>query len=623
MYIPRYLRVSKITSTFVYVLVICFLIWPNSALIAQDNQFKKIDAIAPKIALDSKDEYVDGEVIVKYKSDQINLRKKAGISKADMLEKGKGIEKIYEFKNLNIRVLKSEKTTIELMAELKDNPDIEYVEPNFKRHPAVIPNDARFNLQWGLNNIGQAIDSVSGTLDADIDAPEAWNLEGLSASDVIIANIDTGVGYAHEDLAGNMWDGSACVDENNLSIFGGCPKHGWNYENGNNDPNDSDPIYPEDHGHGTATAGVIGAVSNNSVGISGMSYRNKIKIMALRFSFDVVTEIKAINFAKNNGAKIINASYVGNQFSQAEKDAIDSFPGLFIAAAGNGGNNLDIYPLYPAILDSPNLISVASTNQNDLLSSFSNYSQNSVDITAPGENITTTYNDGAYVYMNGTSIAVPFVSGAAAMLFSKNPTLNIEQVRYIILNSGDALKTEQEIKKINSGKRLNLSNALSMADNPPDIPNSTPVYRFWSDQRQHHFYTISENEKDYIAINYPPSVWKYESMGFYAFSQAGTNTQAIYRFWSDQKQGHFYTASEDEKDYIIANYPANIWKYEGVGFYAYAARLADTKPVYRFWSDQKQGHFYTASEDEKDYIIANYPINAWKYESIAWYAPTN
>ena len=97
----------------------------------------------------------------------------------------------------------------------------------------------------------------------------------------------------------------------------------------------------------------------------------------------------------------------------------------------------------------------------------------------------------------------------------------------------------------------------------------------------------------------------------------------VYRFWSDQNQGHFYTASELEKNYVIANYPSNIWRYEIIAFYVYLNQIAGTKPTYRFWSDKNKKHFYTASESEKNYVIANYPSNIWRYEGIAWYVPEN
>ncbi len=151
-------------------------------------------------------------------------------------------------------------------------------------------------------------------------------------------------------------------------------------------------------------------------------------------------------------------------------------------------------------------------------------------------------------------------------------------------------------------------------------PAYSPIYRFWSPSYLHHFYTISEAEKDAVIANWSDA-WTYESVGFQAFpssSQAGL--APVYRFWSPLYNSHFYTISEAEKNAVIATWPSSTWTYETVAFYAYpeGSQPAGASPVYRFWSNAFGGHFYTISETEKDYIIANFPT--WQYESIAWYA---
>jgi subtilisin family serine protease len=148
--------------------------------------------------------------------------------------------------------------------------------------------------------------------------------------------------------------------------------------------------------------------------------------------------------------------------------------------------------------------------------------------------------------------------------------------------------------------------------------NKSPVYRFWSDSKQGHFYTISEAEKNLIISKYADSVWRYEGISYYAYDQKVANTVPVYRFWSDSKQGHFYTVNSAEKDYVIANYDDKIWRYEGVAYYVYPLSSTEGKKVYRFWSDTKQHHFYTSSSAERDYVIENYPDNIWKYEGEAW-----
>jgi C1A family cysteine protease len=166
---------------------------------------------------------------------------------------------------------------------------------------------------------------------------------------------------------------------------------------------------------------------------------------------------------------------------------------------------------------------------------------------------------------------------------------------------------------------------------PVSTPTPTPtptsgatssVYRFWSDQKQGHFYTASESEKDYVIANYPSYIWKYEQVGYKCFSSQQSGTVPLYRFWSDQKQGHFYTASESEKDYVIAHYPEYIWKYERIAFYVYpVGYTGPATTVYRFWSDRNQHHFYTTSAAERDYVIDNYPDDVWMYEREAYKVP--
>ncbi len=145
------------------------------------------------------------------------------------------------------------------------------------------------------------------------------------------------------------------------------------------------------------------------------------------------------------------------------------------------------------------------------------------------------------------------------------------------------------------------------------------VYRFWSPANSRHFYTISEDEKEYVRVLYPAQTWTYETVAYCAFADSGEPGLApVYRFWSNALSAHFYTISEDERDYVIAHLPT--WTYEGPVFYAYpeGSQPVDASPVYRFWSDTLSTHFYTISEMEKQYVIDNLP--AWEYETIAWYA---
>jgi glucose/arabinose dehydrogenase len=151
--------------------------------------------------------------------------------------------------------------------------------------------------------------------------------------------------------------------------------------------------------------------------------------------------------------------------------------------------------------------------------------------------------------------------------------------------------------------------------------NYTYVYRYWSDKLQSHFFTANTVEKESVDINYP-STWEYEQVAFQGVGKNNDNTcptgAPVHRFWSDRLQSHFYTISTTEKDYVQANY-ASTWTYEGVAYCAFTASAGGINPVYRFWSDSLQTHFYTISQSERDYVNANYG-NVWTYEGVAFYA---
>lgn len=330
--------------------------------------------------------YVPGEILVKYKKDKINLETFSGQATALNFIRTKSMEKKKDIRESNVSVLKtkSDESVESMIEKLKNDPNVEYVQPNFQYYPLSIDSDDTYKgLLWGIDNTGQEVNSVSGTPDADIDAPEAWLISEGNKNDVIIAVIDDGVAYNHPDLSANMWDGIACVGEDidGNQINGGC-QHGYDYED-----NDKTPL-PTSGSHGTHIAGTIAAVKNNNEGIIGVA--PNAKIMALKSSLTTDEIVKAISFAENNGAKIVNASWGGSNFDQALKDAIDSFSGLFIAAAGNESINNELTHIYPSDYDLDNIISVAATDQNDVLASFSSYGATSVDVGAPGENIYST-----------------------------------------------------------------------------------------------------------------------------------------------------------------------------------------------------------------------------------------
>jgi len=366
-----------------------------------------------KTSKTKKLDYVPGEIIVKYKPTQINLKNSSGIAKAKTFAAAKNLDKEEDIKQSNLSVLKIRdgKTVEDKVAELNNDPNVEYAQPNFQYYPLTInTNDTYKTSLWGLDNTGQNVNGVTSTNDADIDAPEAWAInEGTNAS-IIVAVIDAGVAYNHPDLATSMWDGTNCKDENGAAL-GGC-NHGYDFEDGDKTP------LPTNNSHGTHVAGTIAAAKNNNTGIVGVA--PQAKIMALKFSFTTSEAVKAINFAKYNGAKVINASWGCTFYDQSEKDAIASFPGLFIAAAGNGesygnpdvGDNHDTeVHTYPSDYNLDNIISVAATDQKDALATFSDYGASSVDVGAPGVNIYSTVSGSS---MEGTTVLDEKFDGVTA-----------------------------------------------------------------------------------------------------------------------------------------------------------------------------------------------------------------
>ncbi|MBE9264447.1 S8 family serine peptidase [Microcystis sp. LEGE 00066] len=363
-----------------------------------------------------------------------------------------------------------------ILAQYRSNPIFEYIEPDYILRKGTItpratfPNDPSFNQLWGLHNTGQS----GGTPDADIDAPEAWDIQ-TGDPNLVIGVIDTGVDYNHQDLVGNIWtnpgeiagdgidnDGNGYVDD----------IRGWDFAYNDNNPSDVD-------GHGTHVSGTIAGKGNNGVGVTGVAWN--AKIMPLKFLDDtgsgtLSNAILAINYATAKGVKLTNNSWGGGGFSQALYDAINAAGqagALFIAAAGNSGQNADINPMYPAAYNLPNIISVASTTRTDALSSFSNYGLNSVDLGAPGSDIYSLAPGGGYATLSGTSMASPHVAGAAALLWSQNPTWTAQQVKNTLMNTGDSIAALAG--RTVSGKRLNVFNALAAANLPSVTVSVSPA----------------------------------------------------------------------------------------------------------------------------------------------------
>ena len=366
------------------------------------------------------------------------------------------------------------------LAAYRANPMVAYAAPNYRVHAALTPNDPDFGSLWGLHNTGQ----TGGVADADIDAPESWD-HWTGNGSTIVAVIDTGVDYNHPDLAGNMWTNPGEVrddgqDNDNNGIVDDYFGADFVTRTVAGTPT-GDPF--DDHYHGTHVSGTIGAVGNNGVGVTGVSWG--VQIMAIKFldaggSGWTIDAIDGLNYAVAKGAKISNNSWGGAPYDQGLSDAIQSagLQGhLFVAAAGNSGVNADFDPMYPAAYNLDNIISVAALDQADQLAWFSNYGANSVDLGAPGVGVYSTMPNNSYGYLDGTSMASPHVAGVAALVRDLHPDWSAEQVKQQILGTTASIGALAGITV--TGGRLNAAGAVTGTPPPdtigPRVSGQTPA----------------------------------------------------------------------------------------------------------------------------------------------------
>jgi subtilisin family serine protease len=396
---------------------------------------------------------------LEYRTDQILIQPKAGnrtlLTAFHAAHEAKVRHTFDRAGGIQVITLPAGETVKTFLARYRQSGLVEFAEPDYLVHAdATLPNDPKFldGTLWGLNNYGQN----GGTAHADIDAPEGWDVL-TTASNIVVAVLDTGIRATHEDLASNLWV--------NPSDGG----HGFNAFTGTNDPTD-------DNNHGTWVAGVLGAMGNNGKGVAGVAWQ--VRMMACKCldntgSGSDSTVIACINYAEANGAKIINASFDSPNFSQAVSNAIVTARDagiIWVASAGNNSHNIDVTPSYPSCDAIDNIVSVAYTTRTDALGGLSNYGATNVALAAPGDQIYTTHrtSDTAYyppagfgISLAGTSFSAPYVSGALALMLAKYPAENYQQIIQRLLKATDPLPSLAG--KCVTGGRLNLKKAL----NPP------------------------------------------------------------------------------------------------------------------------------------------------------------
>lgn len=427
-----------------------------------------------------QEQYVPGQLLIKYRTASQGSRLSSdvlamiqgtiveGISTGamEMANARKGV------KTGDLILVDSKLGTEAAIEKLRNMPEIEYAEPNWIYQHFATSNDTYYTngSLWGMYGSSTSPANQFGS-----GAGAAWAAGKTGSNTVYIGIIDEGYMYTHEDLAANAGtnpgeipgdgidnDGNGLIDD----------VYGWDFDGNNNTVFDG---VGDDHG--THVAGTIGAVGGNGIGVAGVVWN--VKMMNAKFlgsrggtsanaikSVDYFTDLKT-----RHGINIVatNNSWGGGGYSQALFDAIERANAagiLFIAAAGNNTNNNDTSPSYPASYTNANIIAVASITNTGAISSFSNFGATSVDIGAPGSGIWSTVPVASgkgknatiasgYASYNGTSMATPHVSGAAALYASHNPGASATQIKAAILNAGTP--TSSLAGKTLTGARLNVS----------------------------------------------------------------------------------------------------------------------------------------------------------------------
>jgi serine protease len=368
-------------------------------------------------------DYKQGEVIVKFKSASPFMSAEAGNTTAYAV---------------------AVDDTQKAIEELNARDDVEYAEPNYIIKADDIPSDWPYSSsEW-----------------SDVDLPDAWTYVSTHSGNakVRIAIVDSGVDLDHSELVDVLIPG-------------------YDFANDDSEPED-------DAGHGTRVAGIIGAKGKNSTKACGVAWNSNIEIMPLKFMRQdgssttgyTSDAIEAINYAVDNGAKIINASWGFDSYSHSLEDAINyarSKGVLFVCSAGNNSTNNDEIAHYPSNYQIDNIIAVAAMNRYGELASFSNYGHYSVHVAAPGSSLTTTdLNNAITSYASGTSFASPFVAGIAAMVFSENPSIGYSEVRTRIIE-GSIIDSSYSEELNMSGGCINAYNALMDIKNHDIVDSSS------------------------------------------------------------------------------------------------------------------------------------------------------
>lgn len=449
-------------------------------------------------------EFVPGEVLVRFRADSVAAesegkgQQRLTTLRADGREIPVAIERVDNAEIVQgLRVARvAPEATLDAIEALRSRPDVLYAEPNYIRSKDAVPNDPRYAEMWALKNTRQ----LNGQTGADIRAEQAWD-RTTGSSAVVVGVVDEGIDVTHPDLKANVWTNPGEIAGNGLDD----DRDGFvddvnGYDFFHNDGTVYDGVAGDatTDEHGTHVAGTIGATGNNNEGVVGVNWQVKLmslKVLGRSDEFpapsSVLITVRALNYARmmrdlwvNSGGtrganiRVLNNSYGGDGYSQAELDAINALNQsgiLFVASAGNQSANNDLFAHYPAGYKASNIISVMATNRHGSKASFSNYGLRTVDMAAPGEDILSTAPLGTYAAQSGTSMAAPHVTGAAALVCAAYPDISVERLRAAVLYSGNA--DSGSLYNTVTGRSLNAASALQNAAEI-DVAPPAPISNF-------------------------------------------------------------------------------------------------------------------------------------------------
>lgn len=419
--------------------------------------------------------YHPDEVLVQYRSP-------AAATAAKSLQARQGMQQIRALADGRTQLLRLPSFTRleQALPVLRADPNVALAEPNYiRKQRAYFPNDPLFDLQWALHSTGQEnfvpdSEEFRSVVDADMDLPEAWDADNDGVPDrtgngsVTLAVIDTAFQLDHPDLAANF-------------------VAGFDFAENDSDPSPDDPALQN---HGTLVAGAAGAIGDNNEGIAGVIWDVRLmplKVGRLRDGNSELTVdaiLDAYDYARTHGADIVNASFGGPSFSQAEFNAIKALTDagmLFVTSAGNFNANLDdAVASYPANYDIDGIVAVGATNRQDNLASFSQYGPTSVDLAAPGLQIVLTDNGSTYTAPQncgsedgtgscgsfGTSFAAPHAAGVAALVQTYHPDITALETKARLIEGGDPGAQGGDAGLLSAGGRVNANNSLNLDARP-------------------------------------------------------------------------------------------------------------------------------------------------------------